>query len=315
MEEPMNKYVRNCLFVLLPLVLLFSLSCSSPEAGETKSPIEITDQLGRVVKLDEIPQRIVSLAPSNTEILFALGLADKVVGVTDYCNYPPEAEEKPSIGGFSTPNIEEIVALSPDLILAASRHEKQIIPQLEARGMTVFALAPGSIDEVLQAITLVGAITDKEKEASQLVAEMSRRIKAITDKTDNLSETQKPRVFYVTRADPLYSVGSNNLIHELITSAGGINVFQNLSGTITVSLEAVIQANPQVIIAGKQMGGGVAAFESLKTDDRLKDIDARINNQIYEIDVDTISRAGPRIVDALEQLAKMIQPGIFGSIE
>ena len=88
----MSRYVRNCLFVLLSLVLLVSLSCSSPKAGETKSPIEITDQLGRVVKLDKIPQRIISLAPSNTEILFALGLADKVVAVTDYCNYPPEAK-------------------------------------------------------------------------------------------------------------------------------------------------------------------------------------------------------------------------------
>ena len=101
----MRQYVRNCLFVLLSLVLLITLSCSSPKAGETKSLIEITDQLGRVVKFDKIPQRIISLAPSNTEILFALGLAERVVAVTDYCNYPPEAKQKPSIGGFSTPNI------------------------------------------------------------------------------------------------------------------------------------------------------------------------------------------------------------------
>ena len=133
----MSRHVRNCLLVLLSLFLLTSLSCASPRASEVSSSIGITDQLGRLVKLDKIPQRIVSLAPSNTEILFALGLADKVVGVTDYCNYPPEAKEKPSIGGFSTPNIEKVIALSPDLILATSTHQKQVIPQLEAKGMTV----------------------------------------------------------------------------------------------------------------------------------------------------------------------------------
>ncbi|MFH1382160.1 MAG: ABC transporter substrate-binding protein [Chloroflexota bacterium] len=310
----MKRCIRNCLLVLLASVLLLSLGCSSPLTVTTPSPIEITDQLGRVVKLDKIPERIISLAPSNTEILYALGLADKLVGVTDYCNYPPEVKEKESIGGFSTPNIEKIIALAPDLIVAASLHQKTVIPNLEARGMTVFALAPKTVNEVLQAITLTGEITGAEKEASRLVTEMSKRMKAITDKTNNLAETQKPRVFYVTRAEPLYSVGANNLIHELITSAGGTNVFQDLSGTVTVSLEAVIQANPQVIIAGSQMGQAMPAFQFMKTDDRLRGIDARTNNRIYEIDVDTISRAGPRLVDALEELAKMIQPEIFGPL-
>lgn len=311
----MDHYVRKCLLVLMSLLLFSSLGCGSPPAGQGKSPIQTTDQLGREVELAKVPERIISLAPSNTEILFALGLADRIVAVTDYCNYPPGAKEKASIGGFSTPNIEEIIALSPNLILAASYHQRTVIPNLEAIGMTVFALAPKTVNEVLQAITLTGEIAGAEKEATRLVADMSKRIEAVTDKTNNLTEAQKPRVFYATRSEPLYSVGSDNLIHELIASAGGINVFQNLSGTITVNLEAVIQSNPQVIITGSQMGGGVPAFQFMKTDDRLQGIDARINNRIYEIDVDTISRPGPRLVDALEQLAKMIHPEIFGPIE
>lgn len=310
-RSPMSKSATRCFFILLSLVLLTSVGCTTQSIGKSQS--DITDQLGRAVKLDKIPQRIISLSPSNTEIIFALGLADKVVAVTDYCNYPPEAKEKPSIGGFSTPNIEKIVALSPDLIVAAAYHQKTVIPNLEARGLTVFALAPKNANEVLQTITLTGEITGVEKEASRLVADMSKRIKAITDKTNNLSEAQRPRVFYATTAEPLYSVGSNNLIHELITSAGGINIFQSLSGTITVSLEAVIQSNPQVIVTGSQMGGAMPAFEFMKTDNRLRGIDARVNNRIYEIDVDTISRPGPRLVDALEQLARMIHPEIFGS--
>jgi len=308
----MSKYVRSCLFILLSLGLLISLSCSSPKAGETKSPIEITDQLGRVVKLDKIPQRIISLAPSNTEILFALGLVDKVVGVTDYCNYPPEAEGKPSIGGFSTPNIEEVIALSPDLILAASIHQKQVIPQLEAKGMTVFALAPKTLDEVLEAITLVGEITHKEEEASQLVVGMRDKIKAITDKTNSLPEAQKPRAFYVTWHDPLKTAGSGTLHDELIRIAGGINIAQNLSGYPGISLETVIAANPQVIIAGVGMGTGAAApFQFAKTEPRLSDVAARRDGRVYAIDVDLVGRAGPRLTDALEQFASFIHPELF----
>jgi iron complex transport system substrate-binding protein len=308
----MGHCARNCLFVLLSLVLLISLSCSSPKAGETKSPIEITDQLGRAVKLDKIPQRIISLAPSNTEILFALGLADRVVAVTDYCNYPPEAKEKPSIGGFSTPNIEKIVALSPDLVLAASIQQKQVIPSLVQRGITVFALAPKTLDEVLEAITLVGKITGKGGEASGLVAEMKNRIKAVTDKTDSLSQEQRPRVFYITWHDPLMTAGAGTLHDELIQKAGGTNVARDLTGYAGITLEAVIEASPEVMVAGVGMGTGAdAPFQFAMTEPRLRNTDARLHNQVYAIDVDLVGRAGPRIVDALEQLARFIHPELF----
>lgn len=312
--------MRKSIYICIPILLLFSVlftspGCAPPPVPDQESPIEITDQLGRTIRLDKIPQRIISLAPSNTEILFALDLADRVVAVTDYCNYPAEAKEKTTIGGFSTPNVEKIVSLSPDLLVAASYHQKTVIPNLEARGLTVFALAPRTVNEVLQAITLTGQLAGAENEASQLVAGMNKRIKAITDKTGSIDEADKPGVFYVTRSEPLYSVGSDNLIHELIVLAGGVNVFKDLSGTITVSLEAVIQSNPQVIITGSQMGEAMPAFQFMKTDDRLRGIDARQNNRIYEIDVDTISRAGPRFVDALELLTRMIHPEIFGPIE
>jgi len=138
---------------LKPLVMLIVLSsifvaCTPPAEDEVSFAIEVTDQLGRVVKLEKIPERIISLVPGNTEILFALGLSDKVVGVTEYCDYPPEAQEKPKVGGFSTPNIEEVVALSPDLIIATQRHEASIIPALEGKGLTVFALHPKTLDAV-----------------------------------------------------------------------------------------------------------------------------------------------------------------------
>jgi iron complex transport system substrate-binding protein len=312
----MSRYVQKCLLALLSLLVLGIAGCGSSPAGEAESPIQVTDQLDRTVSLARTPERIISLAPSNTEILFALGLTDKVVAVTNYCNYPPEAKEKPSIGGFSTPNIEEVVALSPDLVVAASIHQERVIPNLEQRGITVFALAPKTLDEVLESITLVGEITGKENEASNLAREMKERISVITDKVSSLPETQKPRVFYVTWHDPLMTVGSGTLHDELIEKAGGLNTAKNLTGHADISLEAVIDANPQVMVAGVGMGSGAdAPFQFALTESRLSKTDARLNNRVYAIDVDLIGRAGPRIVAAMEQLASFIHPELFKETE
>jgi len=196
---------------LLALVFIFLLACGP---ANSTAPGAVLDDLGRSVDIEEIPQRIVSLAPSNTEILFALGLGEKVVGVTEYCNYPPEALDKEKVGGYSTPDIEKIIALQPDLILASSIHAKELIPALEQRGLTVFALEPKSIDGILEDIRMVGKIAGKEEEASVLVTQMENKIKAITDKTKELEE--RPRVFYITWHDPIFSVGSETSIHELI---------------------------------------------------------------------------------------------------
>jgi len=288
------------------------VACAPPAEEVVSFPIEVTDQLGRVVKLDKVPERIISLAPSNTEILFVLGLADKVVAVTDYCNFPPEAQAKPKIGGFTTTNIEQVVVLSPDLVLATEIHEARIIPSLEGKGLTVFALAPKTLGEILEAIALVGEITGKEEEASQLVAEMRSRIKVVTDKTDNMPEAQRPRVFYITWHDPLMAPGAETRHNELIRMAGGTNIARDLTGYAAISLEAVIEANPQVIIAGVGMGSGEdLTFRYVETEPRLKSVDACINHRVYKIDVDLAGRPGPRIVMALEKFAEFIHPELF----
>jgi len=309
----MQPYIRWCIAVLLMAALLL------PATACTTEPLSGTfiDGLGRTVNIEEVPETIISLAPSNTEILYALGLEDKVVGVTEYCDYPEAAQDKPKIGGFSTVDIESVVEIQPDLILAANKHKDDIIPALERLGLTVFALNPKTLDEVLEAITMVGEITGEEEAASLLVTEMTNRIEAVTGETDNLPEAQRLRVFYVTWHDPLMTVGSGALHNELIQQAGGINIFQDLTGDYPkISLEAVIEANPQVIITGIGMGSGKdLPFEFISTEPRLEDVDARINNRLYAITNDLVSRSGPRTVDALEQLAEMIHPEIFGEIE
>ena len=288
-----------------------------PVQSRLAFPIDITDQMGRQVRIEKMPERIVSLAPGNTEIIYALGLEEKLVGVTEFCDYPEAAKGKPKVGGFSIVDIERVIEIQPDLVLAAEIHEDEVIPQLEGLGLTVLALAPKTLDEVLDAITLIGQVTGQQEEAIQLVTEMGNRIKAITDKTRNLTQADRPRVFYIMWHDPLMTVGSGARIHELIELAGGINIAQDLGeGYPTMSLEAVIMANPQIIIAGSGMGEGAnLPYEFALTEERLGDVDALVNGHVYEINTDFVGRPGPRMVNGLEQMARMIHSEIFGPIE
>jgi iron complex transport system substrate-binding protein len=284
-----------------------------PSESETPAVIEITDQLGRKVTIKGVPERIISLAPSNTEIIYALGLEDRLVGVTDYCNYPPEAAEKPSVGGFSTTNIEEVVALAPDLILATSIHESEIIPQLETHGLTVVALAPKTFDDVLDAIEIAGKVTGTVDKAEELLTGMRSRINAVTEKLKDLPEDRVKRVFYLTWHDPLMTSGGDTLINEFISLAGGVNIFEELSGAEAVDMEVLLAREPQVFIAGIGMGSGEEqGLQFLMTEERLANTEAVINGQVYGIHMDLTGRAGPRIVDGLEQFARCIHPEIFG---
>jgi iron complex transport system substrate-binding protein len=279
-------------------------------------PGNIVDGLGRQVTINAVPQRIVSLAPSNTEILFALGLGDKVVGVTEYCNYPEAAKTKPKVGGFSTVDIEKVVSLRPDLVLATQIHSKTIIPALEKLGLTVVALTPSSLTGVLDSITLVGKITGQSKEASELIKDLSTRIKAIADKTQKLSPAQRPRVFYVTWHDPLWTAGTGTLSNDVISQAGGQNIASDITGDKTIDLETVINRDPEVIIVSVGMGTGEdSPWQYIKSESRLKNTQALLTGRVYKIDGDLIHRPGPRIVEALEQMAQFIHPELFERIQ
>lgn len=313
-----NNTIFAILSALLALLLVTAISCAppttQPQDTEPSTPdqqaVRVTDDIGRTVIMEKVPEKIVSLAPSNTEMLFALGLGEKVVGVTDFCNYPPETEQKAKVGGFDTPDIEKIVALDPDLILATSIHEREAIPALEDKGLTVLGVNPQNLNEILDSIEMVGKVTGKQEQASALVNDMKERINAVTSKTADLEE--KPRVLYVTWHDPLWSVGSGTLIHELITKAGGNNIFQDITGHKTVDIETVIERNPEVIIACTGHGGAKdKPLEWARTVELLEETAARQNNRIYQVNADLVSRASPRIAEGLEWMAYFIHPEIF----
>jgi len=289
-------------FLALLTIALVLTACSPTEQTPTQY---VVDDLGRLVAINGTPQRIVSLAPSNTEILFALGLGDKVVGVTDLCNYPPEALNKTKVGGYYGPDIEKIIALQPDLILATDFHRFELIPTLEEQ-FTVFALAPQTLDDVLESIQKVGKITGKEEEASGLVNEMQSKIEEIQELTEGLGE--RPRVFYVTWHDPIWTVGRNTWIDDLIWIAGGNNTFsQYFESGAMVEIEWVLFRNPEIIITGSYPG----VYEWAMNETALNVTDARQNDRVYTCDDDLAQRPGPRIFKGLEWFAYFIHPEIF----
>jgi len=290
----------NWFLVLLSLALV--LTACSPN-GQIP-PQYFFDDLGRLVAINGTPQRIVSLSPSNTEILFALGLGDKVVGVTDWCDYPPEALEKEKVGGYVTPDIEKIVALTPDLILVAYGTPMDVINNLVGLGLTVFGIKTTDLDDLLNDIKRVGEITDKEVEALALTSEMAVGIKAVTDQTEELE--QRPKVFYIVGHEPsLWTAGQGTFIHELIEKGGGVNTCQNITGYSEISIEYVLARNPEIIITSEW------SYDWAINSTDLAGTNASQSGRIYTCDDNLVQRPGPRLVEGLEWFAYFIHPEIF----
>jgi iron complex transport system substrate-binding protein len=277
----------------------------------TPASVTYTDHVGRTVEIKGIPQRIISLSPSNTEMIYALGLQDRLVGVTSYDNYPPEVKDKTVVSDFSTVDLEKVVNAKPDLVLADNIQMKDTIPALEKLGITVYTMSPDNLDEICGDLTTLGQITGKTREAAALVAGMQTRIKAVTDLTARLTDAQKPRVLFVTWHDPIWTAGSDTMIQYLINDAGGVNIAADLKGYATITLESVVQRNPQIIVVMSSMGDQHTSLDYIKANPQFASTDAVKNGQVVEIDADIFGRTAPRIVDGLETLAKLLHPELF----
>jgi len=279
----------------------------------TAYPITVIDDLGREVTFETLPERIISLAPSNTEILFALGLGDRVIGVTDFCDYPPEALEKESVGGpwGTSIDVEKIIALQPDFILAEEVNGIEVINTLAGLGFKLFGTKSTDLDDLLDDIKTVGQITDKEAEADELIAQMTSKIRAVTGRTTWLLPEEKPTVLHICWHDPIYTSGQGTFVHDLVDKAGGVNIFGDLEGWPAVSIEAVITRDPEVIIVTAMGGTGSTTWDWVNSEPRLKDLSARKNDRIYYIESNWLERPGPRMVLGLEAVAKYLHPQIF----
>jgi iron complex transport system substrate-binding protein len=309
---------RKSTIAALSVFLILSLASLLQGCGETAKPVsgpgfpmQITDDLGRQVTIKEAPQRIVSLAPAITESLFALELGDKVVGVTNYCNYPAEAKEKPKIGGFSTPSAELVVAARPDLVLATKINESYV-PQLENAGLTVVVIESLNLPQVLEDIKLIGQVTGASAAAGNLTADMQKRIDSITAKVSALPDEQKPAVYFEIWPDPLTTGGSKSFVNSLITMAGGKNIAGDVEQDwVNLSPEMILARDPQVAIICHH-GSSAQTVEDFKSRKGWEQVSAIKNNRIGLVsDENTVVRTGPRVVQGFEFMAKLIHPDLI----
>jgi len=278
----------------------------------------VTDSAKRSVTIAGSPQRIVSLAPSATEIAFALGLGSRVVAVDAWSDYPADVKNLPKIKVFPV-NFEQVVALKPDLVLAAGIQGPDEIKRLEDLKLTVLVVGATvtTFDSVATDIALVGKVTGTEAQAKALTDAMKQKVDAIKAKVANAKV--KPRVYWELDAtDPAkpYTPGPGSFINDMITLAGGVNIAANAKSAYPqLSAEEIIAANPDLIILSNSCSffayPGCVPVETVKTRKGWSAIDAVKNDNAFPIDDNLVSRPGPRIVDGLEAAAKLIQPELF----
>jgi iron complex transport system substrate-binding protein len=276
----------------------------SASAPQTRFPVTVTDDASASVMIASEPKRIVSLAPANTEIAFALGLGDKVVGVTTYDDYPAEVKSIAKVGDFTTPNIEAIAAAKPDLILATTGVQADSLKRLKALGATVIAIDPQTLEGVYTDIERIGRATGADEKAAELVASMQRDV---ADVRQSVQATAQVTAFVEIAQNPLYTVGSGTLIDELLVLAGGKNIVTE-PGYVAYSSEQLIKADPRVYLATK---GSMSDPAALAKRAGFAKLQAVTNDRVVILDDNLVSRPGPRIVDGLRQIAAGLHPELF----
>ncbi len=280
----------------------------------TSTAITLTDGLNRTVTLSGPAQRVVSLAPANTEILFAIGAGGQVVGRDETSDYPAEAQALPTIGGYNGFNLEAIVALHPDLVLAGGINTPELVASLEQLGLTVYFLPnPATLEEMFTNLATVGRLTGRETETTALTDSLRGRVAVVDEKIKPIS--YGPTVYYeldANTANPSspYTAGPGTFVDLLITRAGGINIGAKLTGQwTTISLEVLLVDNPNIIILGDAAYGETPAKVSARSG--WAPLIAIQTGQIFGFDDNLVSRPGPRLVDGLEALAKLLHPDLF----
>lgn len=271
-------------------------------------PMKVVDDMGVEMEIAKRPERIVTLGPSVTEILFALGLGDRIVGVDIYSDFPPEVQSKERVGSLREPSLEKLVSVKPDIVFITTISSEQV-SALRQAGLTVYCVDSPNLSEIYDDITILGKITGATEAAAELVRTMQEKVAAVEEKVAQIPEGKRRKVFCEVWPDPLMTAGPGSFIHDLIGIAGGINIASD-TGTAwpQFSVETLVQRDPDVIVTTFEetlkdlQNGGRAAWSSLS---------AVRNGRVVLVDQNLISRPGPRIVQGLEQLCRIIYPELF----
>lgn len=304
-----NSLARKKLRWLVGFALLMLgafTACSQRKSGAENVPTSsFVDGLGREVRISYPPKRIVSLAPSVTEMLFALGLEDQIVGVTSYCDFPEQAKQKEKLGDTLNPNLERLIALKPDLVVITTASQlERLSEQLGKQNIPVYVVNTNFVRGIPMSIYGLGIVTGTTARAKKIQDEMFQRIQAVEERVKDLP---KPKVLYVLQTAPLITAGRDSFITDLIRLAGGESISGNESADYPqLSRETAIARQPEMIVAPASHG-----TELVREEDLLRDFavtPAVKNRRIVRINPDLVDRPGPRIVDGLEQLAEGLHP-------
>lgn len=304
---------RISIFVLMMMMMSIFASCSGSKTSTEKIdakkgafPVTITDSYGRQVTLDKKPERIISIAPNITETIAALNATDRLVGRTEYCDYPESIKSVDSIGTLQEPNIEKIVELKPDIVIASTHFKKEVVEKLEQMNVKVAVLyGAETFDGVYETIGNVAKLIGEEETGAKIVSDMKKKVSDVTEKVKN---ADKPKTYYVVGFGQTgdYTAGKGTFIGELIGMAGGTNAADDVEGW-KYSLEKIVENDPDIMICSKFFD----SKKGIEATNGYKDLRAVKEGKLFEIDNNILDRQGPRLADGLEELAKIIHPELF----
>ncbi len=293
---------KKIICLLLALIVIVSISVPSAVNAQNSGSIEITDARGETIKFDSPPERIVSFMASNTEILFHLGLGDKVVGVDKYSNHPPEVKDLPKVGDAFNVDYEKIVSLNPDVVVI-TKANTNMVSSLNEYDLKVVVTDGNSLDDVYSDIKLLGKMCSIEKKAESTADDLKSTMDKITQDMSNIPESNKPRAFYISGTyQGIYTPGNNTFQNTLIENSGCKNIASDKEGWATISEEEIIGEDPEIIIAPHYLKESV---EDLTEKDSWRSIEAVQEDQIFFVNGDIMSRPGPRIIDAQLRLVNI----------
>jgi len=310
----MLKKTSSLLGVIFLVISVFLTACAGDKGSPTPQSVTMTDGLGRTIELSGPALRIVSMAPSNTELLYAVGAGSQVVGRDDFSDFPEEAKDVASIGGsMGNYNNESIVSLTPDLVLASELNTPEQVAALEKLGLKVYLLPnPTDLEGVFTNLRTVASLTGKTAVAEKLIQELQARVAIVEEKMAGVES--KPLVFYeldATDQNAPYTSGPGTFIDVLLAKAGAKNLGSTLGAAwAQISLEELLVQNPEVILLGDAVWGGITP-EIVAQRAGWEGLAAVQNGMVYPFDDNLVSRPGPRLVDGLEQLAKLLHPEQF----
>jgi iron complex transport system substrate-binding protein len=298
--------IRICRFVCwLVITSCFFGGCKTSTSIDKNASIrEVTDDSNRRVLLPQKVERAISLAPNLTESVFAIDAGEKLIGITEYCNFPADETKKiQKVGDTIKPNIETILALRPQLILVSTASQlENFTKQLEENNIAVFITNPTDLEGVFRNLTQLGEIFGKTERASEVISQLRKRVASVESKTN---ATRDLKVFVQISREPLYTIGKTSFLNDLINRAGGISVTESIVEAFPkLSKETALASNPDAIILSESP-------DNLEANDLFKDSPASKNKRIFKLNADIISRPGPRLVDALEIIAKDLHPEAF----